>query len=481
MKKRQSLAALLALCLCLPALSGCAKDGDSDSQTAAADIGTIENVVEDTGTAAHRDPYTILPTVSGKILSCTFEEGDTVKEGDTLYVIDSTALEDQITQAELSLKNARQAYAQAVDACDDLTVHAKAAGTVTAVYVHVGDYVSAGTPIANVVDRENLLLTVPFAPADAAAMTPGAAATITFTSFSGSVTGTVQRVYDAATSLSGGREAVYVEISFTNPGALNSGATAYATVGTASCMEAGTVSNGTEQSIYATQSGQVLTLAIDAGNTVSVGQAVMTIDNASLTNARDSASLACETASVSLSQLVAKRADYILLAPADGVMITRSAKEGDIAAVGAPLAVLAQEESLCINASIDEIYIDRIFAGQEALVSFTTDTGEERTYNATVRRVDDTGITSGGVTDYVVELSLESTEGLKAGMNVNVSIITEQKENCLRVPSSAVNNGAVQLVQDGKTTEVPVTTGISGGGYTEILDGLSEGDTVLLS
>ena len=467
---------LLSCCLLL---AGCQSSKET-ANTAAADIGTIVSPVEDSGTVVNRDPYSIYPTVSGKITACNFEEGDAVKAGDVLYVIDSTALEDQITQAELSLKSAQQSYAQAMDACDDLTVLAKANGTVTALHVHVGDFVSAGTPIATLLDRQQLLLTVPFSTADAAAIRSGDSAKITFTSYSGDVTGTVKRIYDTPSAFSGGREGVYVEISFNNPGALSGSETATAQIGAMACMEAGQVKAGTAQSIYATQSGQVLTLAIDTGSAVQSGDAVMTIDNASLTNARDNARLAVETASVNLSQLKAKRADYTLTAPADGTMVTRLSKTGDFAAAAKPLAILAQENSLGIEVSIDEIYIEKVFAGQEASVTFTDDSGTERTYAAAVRRVAEDGIVSGGVTDYTVELNLEDTAGLKAGMNVFVSIVTAEKENCLRIPTSAVSGGAVQVQSGGKTEEVSVKTGLSGGGYTEILDGLSEGDIVVL-
>ena len=481
MKKQRLLPSALALSLCLLSLCSCQKNTDSSRATAAAEMGTVESLVTDTGTVAYRDPYSILPVVNGKITACTFAEGDRVSAGQTLYVIDSAALEDQITQARLSLKSARLALEQAEAACEDLTVLSSASGTVTAVFVHVGDYVAVGTPIAQVVDSANLTLTVPFSPADAASMVPGSPATLSFSSFTGTVSGQVKRIYDSTTALAGGREGVYVELSFRNPGALAAGEIATASVGAADCMAPGAVACATEQAIYSTQAGQVLTLPIEAGNTVAAGQAVMTIDNASLTNARDNAALAVETASVSLGQLEAKRGDYVLTAPVDGTVISRRFQAGDYAAAATPLATLAGDASLQVQAPIDEIYIDQVWPGQQARVTFTADSGEQRSFDASVRRVNDTGVTSGGVTDYTVELELEHTDGLKAGMNVTVDIITLHKENCLRLPASAVSGGTVQIMgTEGKADTAAVTTGVSGGGYVEILSGLSEGDVVLL-
>ena len=48
------------------------------------------------------------------------------------------------------------------------------------------------------------------------------------------------------------------------------------------------------------------------------------------------------------------------------------------------------------------------------------------------------------------------------------------------MPSRAVSGNTVQVLRDGKTVEVEVETGISGGGYTEILQGLTQEDEVIL-
>ena len=89
---------------------------------------------------------------------------------------------------------------------------------------------------------------------------------------------------------------------------------------------------------------------------------------------------------------------------------------------------------------------------------------------------------SGGVTDYSVEISLTRTEELKAGMNVTVEILVAQSEDCMSVPSEAVTGGVVRVLRDGarEPVEVPVETGLSGDGVTEIRSGLSPEDWVVV-
>lgn len=461
-------------------LSGCSGSDQDEYRTVQPDTGPVEYRVEDTGTVTYADNYTIVPTVSGTVTECTFQEGDSVTAGQTLYTIDSDALEDQIVQAQLSVDSAQASLSQAQAACADLTVVSHASGSVTAVNVHVGDMISAGTPVAQVVDSLNLKLTVPFSLEDAAALTPGSAAVISFPGMADTLTGTVVRVYDTPVALSGSRTGVNVEFSFRNPGPLASGASAMASVNGVQCMEAGTIAYATEQAIYSAQSGQVLTLSIQEGESVTAGQTILTLKNDSLTNAVTNASLQVRSAQTSLSQLMDQRADYTVTAPVDGTILSRTVKQGDLAAAGSPMAVLAQPEALCVHASIDEQYIDRVGTGQSASITFTTDTGEQRTYTGSVRRVEDTGITSGGVTDYTVEIALDGTDGLRDGMNVSVSILTEGKENCLRVPVKAVDGDTVQVLRSGKTETVTVETGLWGSDYVEILSGITEEDTIVL-
>lgn len=470
----------LGLALALVLLGGCSGSDEDAYRTVSPDIGPVEYRVEDTGTVTYADNYTIVPTVSGTVETCTFAEGDTVTAGQVLYTIDTRALEDQIEQAGLSVDSAQAALSQAQAACADLSVVSHAAGTVTAVSVHVGDMISAGTPVAQVVDNVNLKLTVPFAPEDAAALVPGSAAVISFPGMAGTLPGTVVRVYDTPVALSGSRTGINVEFSFQNPGTLSSQTTATASVGGVQCMEAGAITYNTEQSIYAVQSGQVLTLSLQEGQAVTAGQTVCTLKNDSLTNAVTNASLQLRSAQTSLAQLTDQLEDYTITAPADGIILSRTVKQGDLAAAGSPMAVLAQPEALCVHASIDEQYIDRVGTGQSVSITFTTDTGEERTYTGSVRRVEETGVTSGGVTDYTVEIALDNTEGLRDGMNVSVSILTEGKEDCLRLPVRAVDGDTVQVLRNGKAETVTVETGMVGSSYIEILSGLTEADEVIL-
>ena len=172
-----------------------------------------------------------------------------------------------------------------------------------------------------------------------------------------------------------------------------------------------------------------------------------------------------------------------MTAPVDGTVLERPFKTGDYAAAATSLATLVQPDSLCVSVEIDELYINQVGVGQQARITFADgQTHEARDYDGIVSRMDDTGVSSGGVTDYSVEISLTRTEELKAGMNVTVEILVAQSEDCMSVPSEAVTGGVVRVLRDGarEPMEVPVETGLSGDGVTEIRSGLSPEDWVIV-
>ena len=75
---------------------------------------------------------------------------------------------------------------------------------------------------------------------------------------------------------------------------------------------------------------------------------------------------------------------------------------------------------------------------------------------------------------------------LKPGMTANVSVVTQEKDNVLELPSSAItatgNTAVVQVLQpNGKTVATTITIGMRGDTNDEITSGLKAGDKVVVS
>jgi RND family efflux transporter MFP subunit len=84
---------------------------------------------------------------------------------------------------------------------------------------------------------------------------------------------------------------------------------------------------------------------------------------------------------------------------------------------------------------------------------------------------------------YQVTFSLDNPPALLLpGMTGEMNIIIGERQNTLTVPSRAIRHGNIVLVVDhGRVRQATVQTGFHTLERTEILDGLSEGDQVILS
>ncbi|KXL54184.1 cobalt-zinc-cadmium resistance protein CzcB [Anaerotignum neopropionicum] len=115
---------LIVLSLCTVLLAGCA-NGASEEETpvlrsvevAAVGIDSISNAFSYSGKAAAVKEISVVTTVAGKVMSYNFEVGDTVRENQVLFTVDSSNLTDQLRSSEanykasaLSLENAEKIY-----------------------------------------------------------------------------------------------------------------------------------------------------------------------------------------------------------------------------------------------------------------------------------------------------------------------------------------------------------------------------------
>ncbi len=473
MNIKKIIAAGVCLTLLVGTLSGCGKD---EFETVSPEVGTIEQTVEDTGLVVFDDSYSVTSTVGAKILSSNFEEGDTVEKGQVLYTLDSKDIRDQLSQANINLEKANEAYRQNVNAVNDLTVKSYANGLVTKVYCHVGDYVTTGTKVADIVDSETLTIEVPFN-IEPGSVYQGQTAQIIMNADGSVINGTVTKVYEGSQALDGRQYGVNVEITITNPGALKQGDSAFAKIADMSSVTDGQLKNKTEQSIFATQSGQVESLNISEGNMVYSGTQVLTIKNDALRGAVNTASLNIKDIKNTISQLNSKLDDYSILAPTSGVVTEKLAKESDLAAPGAPLAVVSDNGRLYIDMDVDEMYITDIQTWQKVEANVQGD--ESAIYTGRVDKISDSGVEKNGVTYYTVKIYLDSQEDLMEAMNMDVKIIINSKDNVMMVPANAVHSNKVKVLEGSKVVEKEVEIGIKNKKYIEIISGISEDDKII--
>jgi len=155
--------------------------------------------------------------------------------------------------------------------------------------------------------------------------------------------------------------------------------------------------------------------------------------------------------------------------------------------VGTAILSLTPQDTMSVTITVDELDILSVHAGQEVMV--TIDALPGQSFPGDITAIDTTATNDGGNTKYAVEITLSRTEKMLGGMNASAKITLLTKENVLTIPTEALSEGETETVvytgYDHSTetllSPVNVETGLSDGLRTEILSGLSAGDTIWYS
>lgn len=289
---------------------------------------------------------------------------------------------------------------------------------------------------------------------------------------------------------------------------------------------------GAEVRVGSRISGVVTRLYVRIGDRVDKGQLLAELDDRDLNARRDEANAALQQAEVNLAyattdlqrkqqlgaegvlartdldlaeraaavaekQVTAARASLAyattqlayarIEAPIAGVVASVSTQEGETVAASfaAPTFVtLVDLSRLEVWAYVDETDIGRIRVGQQA--RFTVDTYGDHEFAGRVTTVYPKAEIRDNVVNYVAVVRFEAPRErtLRPEMTTTVRIALDMHDNVLALPIRAVRrggDGTYVLTRRGATIERRlVTTGSRDDSYLEIVDGVSEGDEVLI-
>lgn len=212
---------------------------------------------------------------------------------------------------------------------------------------------------------------------------------------------------------------------------------------------------------------------------------------------------ACEAARADVGQARARvnvtrveQGRTVLVAPFSGVVADIVGELGEYTTpsppgVATPPAIdLIDESCLYIKAPMDEVDAPRIKVGQAVRV--TLDALPGKIFPARVRRVAPYVVAVEKQARTVdVEATLDTapkTGELLVGYSADLEVILDSREQVLRVPTSALQEGNKVLLyvpegngQRGKLEERPLKIGITNWEYAEVLEGLKAGDRIVTS
>lgn len=184
-------------------------------------------------------------------------------------------------------------------------------------------------------------------------------------------------------------------------------------------------------------------------------------------------------ANVALAQ--SRLARLQLRAPVDAVVLRRDVEPGLMAQPGRELLLLAERGPLRIDATLDERHLPLLRLGMGAQA--VADAFPGQPFDASLSHVAPAVDAERGAV--AVRLALPRPPAfLRADMTVSVELFGGRRAQALMLPSEAVRDAEraqpwVLALREGRAQRVPVRLGLRGLGAVEILEGLSEGESVI--
>lgn len=199
-----------------------------------------------------------------------------------------------------------------------------------------------------------------------------------------------------------------------------------------------------------------------------------------------------------------------IYSPIDGIVLERTVEAGQTVAASfntPTLFTIARDlMSMQVEADVDEADIGQVEVGQR--VSFTVDAYPEDVFEGEITQLRLMPVVTSNVVTYTVIVDAPNPDlKLKPGLTATITIITKEIKDALSVPASAINKSLdekyllgyqmetdlikvpnndahkshVWVKNGDKLIRKPVITGITDRTYVQVLSGLEENDSVVLS
>jgi membrane fusion protein, multidrug efflux system len=192
---------------------------------------------------------------------------------------------------------------------------------------------------------------------------------------------------------------------------------------------------------------------------------------------------AFEAAKATSDQLKTRLGYARITAPISGVITEKSIEAGDIVSPSTRLFSVADVSTLVTRIQVSELEVSTLRAGDKVPLSVDALGGQR--VEGRIRRIFPAADSATRLVPVEVALTGGQLAGLRPGYTVRATLALDRRDNALLVPSRAVSGPAggraVYLVKDGKIVRRAVRVGSDMSGQSEILEGVADGDSVIVS
>lgn len=172
--------------------------------------------------------------------------------------------------------------------------------------------------------------------------------------------------------------------------------------------------------------------------------------------------------------------DHEVNSPINGVVAERTIEIGEL--VGAqPAFKIVQLDKLILEVNLPESVLSNITLGNEIDISVGRQTGEP----IKGKVVEISPSADKRTFTYPVKIEIDNASGtLRDGMYAEASFVTENNDNALLINRKAIlldnSQKYIFVIQDQRALRVNIDVGVDNGTKLEILDGLTEGQVVIV-
>jgi HlyD family secretion protein len=187
-------------------------------------------------------------------------------------------------------------------------------------------------------------------------------------------------------------------------------------------------------------------------------------------------------AEASLALAEARLANQVIVAPVAATVLVRNVEPGDVAQAGRMLLVLAQDGETRVHAHVDERNLRLLAPGLHGTAVADAFPGER--FGSEIYFVAPAVDAQRGTVEVRLRV-LEPPAFLRPDMTVSVEMIVGRRDATLIARSDAVRGidgpePHVLAVRDGRAVRLPVVLGLRGAGSSELVQGVAEGERLIL-
>ena len=191
------------------------------------------------------------------------------------------------------------------------------------------------------------------------------------------------------------------------------------------------------------------------------------------------------SAQAALDEALATPGNATMVAPFDGIVSAVNIVAGQTVSAGTVAIEIVDPSVVEVSATVDEIDVPQVQVGQKVTISLDALPNDE--FSGVVSSISLIGNSQSGVVSYPVTIKLTVPSGvqLREGMSATATITTQEVDNVLLVPATAISssstNPTVTVMVNGVPEVRAVKVGQSNSEYTEIVSGLNAGDRVVVT